>query len=144
MGFHQGQAEQLPYMDASFDRVLAIALLCLVEDPGPVISEIARVLKPGGRLILGDLNRWSLWALKRRIKGWVNPQSPWKRANFHSAAELHALLEAHGLAVETVRGTLYSPPWEALSWMAVPLEKESGRSCTWGAAFLALTAIRLK
>lgn len=43
-----GDAQQLPFKDCSFDGVLLSALLEHVDDPRRVISEIHRVLKPGG------------------------------------------------------------------------------------------------
>ncbi len=49
-----GQAEGLPFGDASFDGVLAARLLLHVADPAPVLSELARVVRPGGRLVVMD------------------------------------------------------------------------------------------
>lgn len=44
-------AEALPFADDSFDTVVSTLVLCTVSDPGRSLSEIARVLKPGGRLL---------------------------------------------------------------------------------------------
>jgi SAM-dependent methyltransferase len=46
----RADAQQLPFRDASFDAVCCYAALYLVEDPFAVISELARVLSPGGRI----------------------------------------------------------------------------------------------
>ena len=43
--------EQLPFIDAAFDAVLSLSVLEHVKDPFQCAREIARVLKPGGRLI---------------------------------------------------------------------------------------------
>lgn len=45
-----GVAEVMPFKDASFDGVLCLAVLEHVKDPFQAAREIARVLKPGGRL----------------------------------------------------------------------------------------------
>jgi SAM-dependent methyltransferase len=50
----QGLAEALPLPAASVDCVLANGILNLSPDKSAVLSEIARVLKPGGRLILAE------------------------------------------------------------------------------------------
>jgi ubiquinone/menaquinone biosynthesis C-methylase UbiE len=44
-------AEALPFEDDSFDTVVSTLVLCTVDDPRVVIEEIARVLRPGGRLL---------------------------------------------------------------------------------------------
>jgi len=50
----QAPAEQLPFEDASFDTVVAIAVLCTVEDPGRALREIRRVLRPGGHFLFSE------------------------------------------------------------------------------------------
>lgn len=48
MSFVQGDAFTLPFPDGAFDVVLSTGLLEHFEDPAPIVSEMARVLKPGG------------------------------------------------------------------------------------------------
>lgn len=45
----RGWAEDLPFAEASFDFVVSTLLLCGASDPVKVLSEIYRVLKPGGQ-----------------------------------------------------------------------------------------------
>ncbi len=59
--FIVGQAQKLPFEDATFDRVIAVTVLCFVDDAGKAIAEMARVLRPRGRLVIGELGYWSLW-----------------------------------------------------------------------------------
>lgn len=49
---HVGQAERLEFPDDSFALVATANMLDHVEDPGAVLSEARRVLKPGGSLLL--------------------------------------------------------------------------------------------
>jgi SAM-dependent methyltransferase len=44
-------AEGLPFDDDTFDTAVATLVLCTVPDPAAAIAELARVLKPGGRLL---------------------------------------------------------------------------------------------
>lgn len=54
---HLGEAERLPLPDRSVDRVVANMVLHHVEDPPAALLEAARVLRPGGRIVLADLDR---------------------------------------------------------------------------------------
>lgn len=51
----QGDATALPYEDASIDAVILTAVLGEIPDTAGALSEIRRVLKPGGRLVAGEL-----------------------------------------------------------------------------------------
>jgi demethylmenaquinone methyltransferase/2-methoxy-6-polyprenyl-1,4-benzoquinol methylase len=45
-----GRAEQLPFPDAAFDALVFSYLLRYVTDPAATLEELARVVKPGGRI----------------------------------------------------------------------------------------------
>lgn len=49
---HEARGEELPFSDASFDTAVSTWTLCSVGDPGRVLAEVRRVLRPGGRLLL--------------------------------------------------------------------------------------------
>ncbi len=51
----QGDATALPYEDNSMDAVVLTAVLGEIPDPVAVLRQIARVLKPTGRLVVGEL-----------------------------------------------------------------------------------------
>ena len=50
----QGDAQALDFPDASFDTVLCALGLCAIPDDRRAVTEMARVLRPGGRLLLVD------------------------------------------------------------------------------------------
>ncbi len=50
----EGDAEHLPWSEASFDTVVCALALCTIPDPAAAIAEMKRVLVPGGRLLLLD------------------------------------------------------------------------------------------
>ena len=51
----QGDATALPYEDGSIDAVVLTAVLGEIPDRAAALREIQRVLKPGGRLVVGEL-----------------------------------------------------------------------------------------
>ena len=123
-----------------FDVVASITVLCFVPDATGAVREMARVLRPGGRLVLGELGRWSLWAAIRRIRGWLG-SATWRAARFRTAAELRALAEQAGLSVTAIRGAVYYPPVGLLARTLAPIDSWLGRVTTFGAAFIALSAV---
>src|SRR6187431_2242754 len=55
--FVEGDAEQLPFADASFDGVLLSGLVHHLPDPFRCAAEVFRILRPGGRFVAFDPNR---------------------------------------------------------------------------------------
>jgi len=74
--FDTGPAERLPYATASFDAAFAARLLLHVEDRSASVEEMARVVRPGGRVVLMDWDFGTVAvdhpdrALTRRILEW--------------------------------------------------------------------------
>lgn len=104
-----GSVEALPFRFEGFDLALAVTSLCFVPHPDRAIEEVHRVLRPGGHLVLGELNRFSLWAFLRRLKGLFR-ETIYNRAHFWSRLELERLLREKGFHSNAVRTLLYFPP----------------------------------
>jgi ubiquinone biosynthesis O-methyltransferase len=135
----RGRAEALPFEGETFDRVVAVTVLCFVRETDRAVSEIARVLKPGGHVVIAELGRWSLWAAIRRVKGWCGAPT-WKAVRFHTAKELRSLLEAHRLSVNKTVGAIYCPHIGIAAVLLARLDAWCARWTTIGAAFIAVLA----
>lgn len=133
-------AGRLPFQSESFDIVTIITVLAFVRQPERALREIARVLKPGGRLVIGDLGKWSLWAASRRIRGWLGLAPMWTAARFRTAGELRALTKGAQLRVEHVSGAVYYPRCRSIARLIAPIDPSLGELTTFGAAFLVIRA----
>ena len=51
----RGDAQALPYADASFDGAYLVTVLGEIPDQQVALTELARVVRPGGRLVVGEL-----------------------------------------------------------------------------------------
>lgn len=139
--FVRGDVRDLPFEDGAFNRVVAVTVLCFVPDPERAFDEMARVLAPGGKLVVGELARWSIWAASRRIRGWFGSDL-WSSAHFWTREELKDLLEGAGLEVERIEGAVHYPPLDAAARLFEPVDPTLGRVGAPGAAFLAACARR--
>lgn len=137
----EGKAEALPFPDATFDAVVAVAVLCIIPDVARAIAEMARVLKPRGRLVIGELGTRSTWAAYRRIRAWLG-HPLWRAATFHTARELRELLGSAGLDTIKTRGAVYYPPCGAAARLLAPFDPWLGKHTTLGAAFIAISGAK--
>ena len=64
----QGDARELPYADGSFDAAFLVAVLGEIPDQQQALRELARVIKPGGRLIVGELFGDPHWVSPGRLQ----------------------------------------------------------------------------
>jgi SAM-dependent methyltransferase len=129
----RGDLDDLPLRDASFDLAILSHVAEHLTEPSAAFGELARVLRPGGRLLLLTPNRWHYVAVGARLtphrlheafNRWrgVDEQDVFPtvyRAN--TAGRLRALLEGAGLEVERLERFETEPEYLAFHPLAYTL-----------------------
>ena len=107
--YQQGYAEALPFADGSFSTIISFDTLEHVRDLKATISEIARVLAPGGIFVFDTINRT---LLAQAVLIWFGEHFPGGGLvpgihNYHAfikPSELRGLITANRLQVQEVTG----------------------------------------
>lgn len=114
LSFRAGDAERLPFPDASFDVVTCRAAFHHFARPERVLAEMSRVLAPSGRLLVADIvasEDPAQAAYQNRIERLCDPS----HARALSASELERLFAAAGLEIEAgPRSTL---DYDVAEWL---------------------------
>ena len=111
----QGSALELPFPDASFDRVVSIGCLHHTGDLARAVAEVRRVLRPGGELLLMVYNRhsarrvllWPLLAVRHRLVAGAPTPEAWLRHANDGTADGDAAPHTDFVSVAELRGLLH-------------------------------------
>ncbi len=110
--FDQADMAQLPYPNRTFDMVVSITALEFAGDQLQALMEMARVLRPGGKLVVGVLNNDSPWADARRERA-KREESIYGSAHFVSSSDLRLLFHRTGtFGALTMESCVYTLPTE--------------------------------
>lgn len=110
IGFHEGDAVSLPVEDACFDGALCVQVLEYVADPTAALAEMYRALRPGGRVLVWDID-WTAFSLhsedpvrmERVLRAWdehlAHPSLPRTLGPRLRSAGFHDIrMQAHAFA----------------------------------------------
>jgi ubiquinone/menaquinone biosynthesis C-methylase UbiE len=105
-------AEHIPVADAAFDAIVMTWTLCSIREPIGALTEMRRVLKPGGLLLFVEHGL----SQENRIARWQHRLTPcWKRigGGCHLDRKMDDLIRAAGFQINTVKtGYMKGPkPW---------------------------------
>lgn len=92
----EGVAEALPLADNSFDYALMVTVVCFLDDLPKAFREAWRILRPGGILVVGFIDRES--ALGRSYEQKQEQSVFYRDATFYSVSDLVVLLHRTGFA----------------------------------------------
>lgn len=111
--FQVGDLYALPFADESFDAVLSMAAFEFIHEDQRALDEFMRVVKPGGRVLIGTITGNSDWGLEYQSH-MPREDSVFHHAAFKTADEMRALLSEQLLAsAESVFLPFATPEAEA-------------------------------
>ena len=160
-------AERLPFLDATYDVVTVRIAPHHYADATRAVREMARVLVPGGRLVIVDNIAPDDRALDALVNDWERRRDS-SHVRAYTTAEWQGFVAATGLRIETVetgQKTHAFQDWVARTHMPEPererleadilaapeparrhfaLTTENGRLLTWSSDYMVLKAVKLE
>lgn len=121
MIFVQGYAEELPFLPESFDLVFSRLAFHHFTAVNTAFSEMVRVLKPGGRLVMIDMEA-AAEALRDTEDQLERLRDPSHVRNM-SRREMMRLFDAHGLTIQRIETTVMRQKLK--SWLALTKTPEN-------------------
>lgn len=103
----EGLAENLPFAAGCFDYALVVTTLCFVDAPARMLAEAHRVLKPGGRLVIGFIDREN--GLGQDYLLHQAESVFYREATFYSTDEVGRFLLETGFSIDDRGQTLFHP-----------------------------------
>lgn len=133
----RGDAHRLPFPDTSFDLVLSVTMFEFIHEPEKVVSEIYRVLKPGGEVVIGTMNDRSAWFAVKRLKS-LFVETAYRYARFYTPGELESLLRGSGFKNVESAGVIFFPSFWPFLGVAKKVDRKCFKKCRGLAAFVAV------
>ncbi len=125
VNIRQGRGEDIPFNDSQFDTVVCTYTLCSVEDPERVLSEMRRILRPGGQLLFLEHGR----SPEAKVARWQKRIEPvWKplAGGCHLTRPVGASLRGAGFEVEPLGQSYLSKTPKVLGWMEWGVARKAG------------------
>jgi SAM-dependent methyltransferase len=138
-----GGWDELPYEDASFDVVASALALCHAVDVRPPVAEMARVLRPGGWLVVSDIHPMS--TVLGGAAGYPGDRLghfPFVRNHPHHLSEYFAALAVAGLSVRALDEAFLDASHAAMLPSHLVFPEATARAFVGLPAIVAFTAVK--
>ena len=122
---YQAKAESLPFNNSFFDFVLLVTTICFVQDPIQTLKEAKRVLKDGGKIIIGFIDKESFLGQlyeKRRKKSKF-----YSHAKFYTVSQVLNWITKIGFENIQICQTIFKYPKEITK--IEPVKEGYGKGC---------------
>jgi ubiquinone/menaquinone biosynthesis C-methylase UbiE len=116
VSFREGNAAELPFADAAFDAVVTRLSVHHFDRPGRVMSEIFRVLRPGGRFVIADVIS-SEQPAEAELQNAIEILRDPSHVRMLPGSELTSLIKDAGFAIESQ--VTWDKPREFEEWMGI-------------------------
>jgi len=113
----QTAGEQLSFRNGQFDYVVLVTVVCFVEDVARLLDEAQRVVKPGGKVIVGFIDRCS--ALGQMYESRKESNVFYRDAHFYTTLDIAGAMRTVGLDELHFCQTLLGMPGESPAEYAV-------------------------
>ena len=112
--FHmvRGDMRDLPFADNMFDKAISVTAIEFIEDARGAVSELFRVIKPGGCIVVATLNSLSPWASRRETEG-KKGHPIFKQAFFRSPDDMRTLSQVEGIIKTAIHFQKNDAPGQA-------------------------------
>lgn len=106
-GIHVCQAwgEALPFRSDCFDSVLLVTVVCFIENVSELFCEVFRILKPGGSVVLGIIDKQSVRG--RLYESYKITNKFYREANFYSVSQIKDWIQETGFSNPIFRQTVF-------------------------------------
>jgi ubiquinone/menaquinone biosynthesis C-methylase UbiE len=110
-------AEALPFRRDSFDLVVLVTVICFLQDPFLSLAEATRVLKPGGQILMGMIDKDS--PLGRSYEAHKQESKFYRPARFYSAPQVLEWLDRLAYKKVQTCQTIFKPLREIVGFEPV-------------------------
>jgi len=104
-----GDLRALPFADESFDKAVSITALEFIMDAKRAVSELFRVTRKGGCIVVATLNSLSTWAKQRKIEA-MEKHTVFESVVFRSPDELRSLAPVEGIVKTAIHFQKHDDP----------------------------------